>query len=681
MCASSSLSSFPTRENLLYVFDRLPSLVLYLDRALCIRYCNRAFLLRLGLDEATLKGRQVQKVVGRKNFEQFEAGIQLALKGEIHDAQVKLCNATKERVWLHAHYIPDLGVDEQVVGCYLIMYDLSKQKQHEEALRESHALLEASQQVARLGSYRYELATDTWSSSAVLDEIFGIDESYPKTFGSWLELIHPEEQQEMSQYFAREVVGARRPFDKAYRIVHRRTGAVRWVHGLGELVQDEAGEAQVLFGTIQDITESQFDKRVLRLHVRILEMLADKGGMHEIFDVLCRGINRLLPGNNATIQLRDPHEPVLHAYASPGMPPAWIRMIDPLPIGSDVGSCGSAAFHKKRSVVADIARDARWKDYKDAALSFGFKACWSEPILSKEKELLGTFAIYLKEARAPYPQEIRLMEGVVWLAAIVIQSKQAEWELELHRQQLQQLVEERTSELEMLNADLQAFAYSISHDLRAPLRHIMGFTHLLQKSLPDMPAEGQEYFEEIMAASSKMSQMIEDLLQFSRLGRKELLKTPVDLNQLVATVITEKGPDTRGRSLEWKIGHLPLVEGDYYLLKMAFENLISNALKFTSKEAKAVIEIGLAPPDESLVVLYIRDNGVGFDMTYSHKLFGVFQRLHTSEEFEGTGIGLAHVKQIIHKHGGKIWAEGQPGQGATFYLAFPAGASLLQEGQ
>ena len=243
----------------------------------------------------------------------------------------------------------------------------------------------------------------------------------------------------------------------------------------------------------------------------------------------------------------------------------------------------------------------------------------------------------------------------------------AEAEIRKFNSELEQRVLERTLQLEAVNKDLESFAYSISHDLRAPLRHIDGYTRMLKMSTPEQTKDTEHYFKKIAESSSKMSKMIDDLLNFSRLGRKNLVKTEIDLNIVIAKIIDQFKPDIETRSVEWKIDKLPTIKGDADLMHLAFVNLISNSLKFTSKKTKAIIEITNCSTVEKCCIS-VKDNGVGFDMKYSDKLFGVFQRLHTSDEFEGNGIGLANIQQIIHKHGGTISAIGEPNIGTTFFI-------------
>ena len=228
----------------------------------------------------------------------------------------------------------------------------------------------------------------------------------------------------------------------------------------------------------------------------------------------------------------------------------------------------------------------------------------------------------------------------------------------------------RSADLEAINKELEAFAYSISHDLRAPLRHMSGFAELLQKNAASVLNEkSQRYMGMILDSAKRMGNLIDDLLAFSRIGRTETHKKMVNLEQLVQEAVSEVQQETEGRDIVWKVGALPTLYGDGSMLRLALVNLISNAAKFTRTRPKAEIEIGCTEQKADSVVVFVRDNGVGFNMKYVNKLFGVFQRLHPPEAFEGTGIGLATVQRIVHRHGGRVWAESLVDQGATFYFS------------
>lgn len=243
-------------------------------------------------------------------------------------------------------------------------------------------------------------------------------------------------------------------------------------------------------------------------------------------------------------------------------------------------------------------------------------------------------------------------------------------------EQIRELNEElskRSAALESSNKELEAFAYSVSHDLRAPLRHMSGFSELLQKNAAaTLNDKSKRYIQMILESAKRMGNLIDDLLAFSRIGRAEAHRGLVSLDQIAREAVTEVRNQAAGRNIAWKIGNLPSVYGDRSMLRLIFVNLVSNAVKFTRTQPNASIEIGRMEEPGKHAVVFVRDNGVGFDMRYIDKLFGVFQRLHTLEEFEGTGIGLATVQRIVHRHGGRVWAEGIVGEGATFYFSISA---------
>ncbi len=264
-------------------------------------------------------------------------------------------------------------------------------------------------------------------------------------------------------------------------------------------------------------------------------------------------------------------------------------------------------------------------------------------------------------------------KGVGGLAFDITDRRKAEIEIRRLNSELEQRVIERTAQLEASNKELEAFSYSVSHDLRAPLRYINGYVDLLNNRFREaLPDKARHYLDTITNSSKQMGTLIDDLLQFSRIGRQDMLQVAINMMVLVNEVFEIIKPDIINRNISWTVAELPEVFGDYSLLKQVWINLLGNAVKFTRNKDTAEIEVGFTQEADHWV-FFVRDNGVGFDMKYAHKLFGVFQRLHSPANFEGTGIGLANVQRIVHKHAGRVWVEAQPDIGATFYFTIPCG--------
>jgi PAS domain S-box-containing protein len=277
----------------------------------------------------------------------------------------------------------------------------------------------------------------------------------------------------------------------------------------------------------------------------------------------------------------------------------------------------------------------------------------------------------MRKDGSEFPVEVSLSplqagEGGLVISAVrdVTQRHRVEEE----RRALNFQLQEKVKELSLVNKELETFSYSVSHDLRAPLRHIDGFTRiLLEEHASELSDEGKKYVQRVLQAVTHTGRLVDDLLNLARIGRKDLQRKKVILADVVRQALAMLPPGTADRAVEWKIANLPEVHGDPGLLELVFVNLLSNALKFTRPRQPAVIEIG-ANKRAGLDTFFVRDNGVGVDPKYADKLFGVFQRLHREDEFEGTGVGLATVQRIIHRHGGEVWAESALGHGTTFFF-------------
>jgi signal transduction histidine kinase len=293
-------------------------------------------------------------------------------------------------------------------------------------------------------------------------------------------------------------------------------------------------------------------------------------------------------------------------------------------------------------------------------------------IVSREKKYS------IRAPAAPNADEIAVLIDA--FNEMLEQIQERDTALQAARDELELRVVRRTVQLEAVNRELESFTYSVAHDLRAPLRHIQGFADALtEDSAEHLDSAARENLNRIIESTRRMDQLINDLLGLAHVGRQELRIQPVELNALVEDVVRDLAHEMQGRYIQWSIGNLPVAECDPGLIKLVFYNLLSNAVKYTRPRDPAVIEIGQTTVDGERAI-FVRDNGVGFNMKYAHKLFGVFERLHRREDFEGTGVGLATVQRIIHKHGGRIWAEAGIDRGATFFFTLAAPGAKQHQG-
>ena len=316
------------------------------------------------------------------------------------------------------------------------------------------------------------------------------------------------------------------------------------------------------------------------------------------------------------------------------------------------------------------------REFLGGPLLFKGRACgWiyfaranGEPFSEEDERI----AVTMAEMLGPLYEHVTLYDAIQRHAAglqiEVLQRTRAESEILRLNENLERRVAERTAELEAANRELETFSYSVAHDLRAPLRHIDGFARMALEKSRGLDGTLVKHLDTVIHAAGGMGRMIDGLLTLSRVGRAGLQRRPVDMAGLVEEARGQLGPEAARPALRWKIGALPAVSGDPELLRLVWVNLLSNALKYSSRQPQPEVQIGTQAADEGKLAFFVRDNGVGFDARYAGKLFNVFQRLHRQDEFEGIGIGLATVRRVVERHGGRVWAESRINEGATFYF-------------
>lgn len=490
------------------------------------------------------------------------------------------------------------------------------------ALRQSEERLRLALEASRTGAWDWnvESGITRWDNS--VHRLHGLQPGkYDSRQETWLKLVHPEDRAAVSQALQRAMEGG-----SEFRVEYRVVWPDKTVHYLatrGKAFHNEQGKPVRVSGVTLDITEARAAAEAVSLLAAIVESSDDA--------IVGKDLDGKIVSWNSGAEK-------LFGYTAREV----IGKTSDLFVPRD----------KIAEEVRSLARiqDGRIEHYESARLrkdgSLFHASITMSPIKNAEGKIIGASA-----SSRDISDRIRAEEQIRTL-----------------NMELEERVLTRTSELATTNKELEAFTYSVSHDLRAPLRHIDAFAQMLEEEIKaNLTPTTQKYIGRIRNGVQSMGRLVDDLLNLSHVGRSEMMKQKVSLNAVVDEVLAEMKPEFENRQIEWRIGNLPLAECDPGLIKQVFTNLISNSVKYTRKREKAVIQVDQEQVDDEMAI-FVRDNGVGFNMKYAEKLFGVFQRLHRAEEFEGTGVGLATVQRIVHLHEGRVWAEAELDKGATFYF-------------
>ncbi|KEF35384.1 histidine kinase [Deinococcus sp. RL] len=477
-------------------------------------------------------------------------------------------------------------------------------------------------------------------------------------------LLHPEDR---AEYLLRwqEALRARRPFEAEHRLLGKE-GRYRTFVTRALPLGDAAGSEWV--GTSTDVDDQVYAEAAARLLATVSEYLSARAD-----DPLAsraenyRAALDLMTGRLAESAGLWTATPELRLLAAS----RW----SPERLSPDVQAAMERALQRVTGAEQPLHLDA---GTTPLLYEVGATGAVFYPLLGRDGAPRGVLGLTYRHPPSDRDHDLAAELAQRFATALDndalrLEAEEAHADLQALNQSLEERVQQRTLELQDANRELEAFSYSVSHDLRTPLRHIVGFGDLLRKDASGsggLSPKGERYLGVITDAAGRMSQLIDDLLEFSRMGRQELRRGPVDLGAVVREAWQDLEPDRAGRAVEFELGELPTVEGDAALLGQVFTNLLSNALKYSRTREPARIVVSAAPEGEEVTVT-VRDNGVGFDPRYADKLFGVFQRLHRAEEFEGTGIGLANVRRIVTRHGGRVRAESVLGEGAAFHVTLP----------
>ena len=550
------------------------------------------------------------------------------------DAQYRVC--TRSGAVVHVLGRMKFVRDEQGAPHRLIgfLVDVSAIRQAEEALRRSEERFRLAAEAVDGIVYEFDMRSGLINRSGRLLHRLGYGDALSADRATWIDLIHPEDRGRAQQQVRQALASDSNAAEAEYRLRDAR-GAYHQVLDRVLIVRSVTGEPERMIGCALDISRQKQVEAALRTS-------------EERFRLAAEAVDGIV------YEIEIPAGRVIRSG----------RMLQRLGYGDWL----SSDTLNWTELVHPEDRARCQGRYEQLLASGGIETAQTEYRLRDARgeyhQVLDRVLIMRNAAGEP--------ERMVGCTLDISALKEAEQRILELNAQLEERVVERTAALQAANQELEAFTYSVSHDLRAPLRHVAGFTDLLRSHLTEVDPQSQRYLETIVGATARMAEMIDKLLALSRVGRGEMRPAEVDMGDLVAELRDELSGAGNGRNVDWRIGALPVVHADRALLRGALQNLLANALKFTAGRDPAVIEVSAIPgsgPREHEIV--VRDNGAGFDMKYVGKLFGVFQRLHAPGEFEGTGIGLASVRRIINRHGGRVWARGIPGAGAEFHFTLP----------
>ncbi len=566
---------------------------------------------------------------------------------------------------------------DEVPHVISITRDITEQKRAEDATRQTAQRLSLALDAAEAGTWKWDLRTNENFWSDKLWALYGlVPHSVEPSYEAWRQVIHPDDREE-TERAVQEAASKGAELNVEWRTNLGKAGE-RCLMSRGRPVCDENGQATGYIGIVMDITDRKREEEALKRQAERLRNLYETAesimsaieSPESIAQTALKHIRRLLSCHRASIGIFD------HKKKEVGVLAVEVGVETVVEVREKLSEEAYGDLEILRQgmmeTVEDMSMVTRPPTVIRILMAEGLRSCINVPLMSG-KELVGALNIGWENPRVFSTEEMEIASEMASQIAIAIEQARLRKEMERYTDELEERVRERTVQLEAANKELESFSYSVSHDLRAPLRAVHGYTRILLEDYePHLDAEGKRVCSVISESARTMGKLIDDLLAFSRIGRTDMKPSRVDMATLAKSIFFELTTPEDQERIDFRVGPLPRVWGDATLVRHVWMNLLGNAVKFSSKKDHAMIEVsGEQQGDE--IVYSIRDNGAGFDMQYVDKLFGVFQRLHSTKEFEGTGVGLAIVQRIVHRHGGRVWAEGETEKGASFHFTMKKG--------
>ncbi len=640
-------------------------------------------------------GRSVDIIIPPEKINEFRELMLKLQRGEkIEHLRTKRIKKDGTEIIISVTISPIVNSAGRLTGASAIARDITQKTLLEDMIYENSEKMKLALTAGRMGTWDWKFPNNTIEWDDYTYKIFGIGEGkFSGKFDDFLQLVHPEDREKVHNDIELTVEN-NVPFESEFKIISHDNN-IRYLLFRGKLLKDITGQAFRLIGICLDITEkkkAELEKDKLLVIEKKLRKRADHlkrrlSFLAETSRILSSSleyettiktvVKTVVPiladicvidliddsGNIKTVE-------VVHSD------PEKVKLLDEISakyetsfdlIKKVVKSRNSIAIKKvDEKYLKHIAKD---NEHLSALLRLDINSALIIPLKTKEK-IYGAITLVMSESGRYYNKEdLILAEELAGRTATAIENVKLYISSKLTNIELEKRVKKRTEELELLNKELETFSYSVSHDLRTPLRAIQGFSNILVDEFSgSLNEEGRRLFKIIISNAARMGNLIDDLLSFSRMTKTKISNSEIDFNLMITEIFNEIKLSNEGQIIELKLDNLPPAFGDSSMLRQVWVNLITNAVKFSSKKNKSVIDIG-SYKEKNETVYFIKDNGVGFDMQYADKLFGVFQRLHKTTEFEGTGVGLALIKKIITRHGGLIWTDAKLNEGAAFYFS------------